>query len=333
MVAILVAGCASDKGIDDTDDDYTKKPLTDRHGDELEADDAERLYEAARDLLMHGQPGKALPLYGTVIQRFPFTDYATQSSLERIAARFEMGDYDKAVEEADRFIRSNPQSPHIDYVYYMRGRSNYARNNPGMLWTDQDKRNVEYLKQAFNDFNLLLENYRDSDYINDARQHMIDIRNRIAKAELRIAEYYYRRNAYVGAARRAENVVKYFQGSDSIPRALEIMEQSYAKLNIPDLANDTRAVLQESYPNYVLHRDEFYRQQKGDKARYDLPDMDAAPAAGRSRDDEDDSDDDDTEEADDEDTAMSDDEPDPVDDAPAPETEDGGYDDEESMNF
>ena len=248
IVTLVMAGCASDKGINETG--YSKKPLTDRQGHKLKSADAKRIYESARDYLMHGQPSQALPLYAEVSARFPFSKYASQSELETVTAHYDAHDYDQAVDAADRFIKQHPRNPHVDYVYYMRGLSNYARNNPSLLGSDPDKRNVRYLKQAFNDFSLLLKNYPNSDYAKDAQLHMINIRNRVAAHELHIAEYYYKRRAYVASSRRAADVVKHYQGSDSIPRALEIMEQSYAKLNLPDLAEDTRAILQVSYPNY-----------------------------------------------------------------------------------
>lgn len=279
IVTLVMAGCASDKGIDETG--YSKKPLTDRQGHKLKSADAKRLYKSARDFLMHGQPSQALPLYSEVSARFPFSKYAPQSELETVTAHYEAHDYHQAVDAADRFIKQHPRNPHIDYVYYMRGLSNYARNDRGLLGSNPDKRNVQYLKQAFNDFSLLLKNYPNSDYAKDAQLHMINIRNRVAAHDLHIAEYYYKRRAYVASSRRAAGIIKHYQGSDSVPRALEIMEQSYAKLNLPGLAEDTRAVLQVSYPNYLLHRKEFYRQQAGDKPDYKLPNMGAPPTVGK----------------------------------------------------
>lgn len=288
IATLVMAGCASDKGIDETG--YSKKPLIDRQGHKLKSADAKRLYQSARDYLMHGQPAEALPLYSEVSARFPFSEYAPQSAMETVAAHYEAGDYEQAVDAADRFIKQHPRNAHVDYVYYMRGLSNYARNNRHLLGSDPDERNVDYLKQAFNDFSLLLKNYPNSDYAKDAQLHMVNIRNRVATHDLHIAEYYYKRRAYVASSRRAEDIVKRYQGSDSIPRALEIMEQSYAKLNLPDLAEDARAMLQVSYPNYLLHRKEFYRQQAGDQPDYQLPDLGAPPARGKPVDDDDTSD-------------------------------------------
>lgn len=277
VISILgITGCASDKGIDETG--YSKKPLVDRKGDKLKSADAQRLYKSGRDFLVHDQPSQALPLYAEVQARFPFSKYAVQSALETVAAHYQAGDYDQAVDAADRFIKQRPRNPDIPYVYYMRGMSNFMRNRPGLLGSDPDQRNVAYLKQAFSDFSILTKNYPQSDYAEDARQHMIDIRNRVAAFNLRIASYYLRRHAYVAASRRAQDIVAHYQGSDSVPRALEIMEESYARLELPDLAEDTRSILQTSYPNYVLHRREFYRQRAGDKPNYKLPAMDDSAA-------------------------------------------------------
>jgi outer membrane protein assembly factor BamD len=276
VVALVMAGCASDKGINESD--YSNKPLYNREGEKLTSADAQRLYDSARDYLMHGKPEEALPLYAEVSARFPFSKYAPQSELETIAAHYRNHDYDQAVDAADHFIKQHPRYPHVDYAYYMRGLSNYAHNNNGFFGSPPDRRNVNYLKQAFNDFSKLVRNFPDSDYAKDAQLHMIDIRNRLAAFELRIAEYYYRRRAYVAASKRAADIIKHYQGSDKIPRALEIMEESYAQLELPDLAADTRSVLQVSYPDYLLHRHEFYQDQADRDSKEKLPAADIPPS-------------------------------------------------------
>jgi len=292
LTVLTAAGCGGDKAIDETG--YSDVPLVDREGNKLDSADAERLYNSAREFLVDDRPDRALRLYAEIQARFPFSPYAAQSEMESVAAHYKAEQYDAAIAAADRFIKQRPRNAHIDYVYYLRGLSNYNRNNAGLLGADPDKRGTDFLRQAFNDFGLLIQNYPNSVYAKDAQLHMVDIRNRLAEFQIGVAEYYLRRRAYVAASRRAEDVVSRYQGTDSVPRALEIMEQSYANLNLPDLADDTRAILQVSYPNYVLHREEFYRQRAGEAPRYDLPDVSDAAAAGQPLDEQDAASDDDT---------------------------------------
>ncbi len=278
LTVLAAAGCAGNKEINETG--YSKQPLYDRQGNKLSSADAKRLYKAGRDFLIHDRPKKALRLYAAVQARFPFSPYAPQADLEAIDAHYQAGDYNTAIEAANQFIKQRPQNPHIDYVYYLQGLANYAHNNSNILQTNPDKRNVGYLKQAFSDFSRLVNNYSNSDYAKDAQLHMIDIRNRLAKFDLRIAEYYLSRRAYVGASRRAQLIIQRYQGTPAVPRALEIMEECYANLQLPDLAEDARAILQVSYPGYILHRDEFYRRQAKSSP---LPNVSATPppAAGQ----------------------------------------------------
>lgn len=285
LTVLAAAGCGGDKAIDETG--YSDVPLVDRDGNKLDSADAERLYQSGREFLVDNQPEHALRLYSEVQARFPFSPYAARSEMESVTAHYRAKQYDAAIAAADRFIKQRPRNAHIDYIYYLRGLSNYNRNEPGLLGADPDKRSTDYLRQAFNDFSLLIDNYPDSVYAKDSQLHMVDIRNRLAEFQIRIAEYYLRRRAYVAASRRAETVISRYQGTPSVPRALEIMEQSYAELNLSDLAEDTRAILQASYPNYILHRDEFYRQRAGETPRYELPEISGAAAGGQPLGDDD----------------------------------------------
>ena len=278
LMLLAAAGCGGDKGINETG--YSDEPLVDREGNKLDSADAERLYKSAREFMVSNDPQRALRLYAEVQARFPFSPYAAQSEMESVAAHYKAQQYEAAVSAADRFIKQRPRNAHIDYIYYLRGLSNYDRNDAGLLGGDPDKRDTRFLEQSFTDFNLLVENYPQSVYRKDAQLHMIEIRNRLAEFEINIAEYYLRRRAYVAASRRAEGVLKRFQGSDSVPRALEIMEESYARLGLADLSEDARAILQASYPNYILHRDEFYRQRAGEAPRYELPEPGADATSG-----------------------------------------------------
>lgn len=249
--------------------------------------DAETLYNTARRFLNNGDPTRALKIYGDLQARFPFSKYSTQAELESITANYRTSAFDAALADADRFVKQHPRNPNIDYVYYLRGIIEYNRTDntiDSILASNGSRRDPTNLRQAFTDFNLLIQNYPDSIYNKDAQLHMIDIRNRLAKYELNVAEYYVTRRAWVASARRAQYVLNHYQGTDSIPRALEIIEQSYRTLGVEQQAQDAHTILMTSYPGYVLNRSEFYRQRAGFKPRYKLPPMDARPGTDHGND-------------------------------------------------
>ena len=247
--------------------------------------DAETIYNTARGFLDAGDPLRALELYNELQSRYPFSKYATQAALESISAHYRSASYQAALADADRFIKQHPRHPEIDYVYYLRGVINYNRTEntlDSVLAASGTRRDPTNLRQAFTDFNLLIQNYPDSIYNKDAQLRMVDIRHRLAEYELNVAEYYRSRRAWVAASRRAKYVLEHYQGSNSIPRALELLETSYRKLGLEDLAQDTHAILVASYPGYLLNRTEFYRQRAGFEPRYELPPMNKVQVPLRS---------------------------------------------------
>lgn len=260
LLSVTLAGCGGgDSNIKNAP--YEGVPLEDIDGNDLTGASAQHLYQAGHQLLAAGQTDEAIHVYSVIQSRFPFTPLAKQAGLETVTAHFIHKDYAKAVAAADRFIKQHPRHPHVDYVYYLRGLSNYHRNDPGFLGGNPDQRDLSYLKQAFSDFKQLIRMFPNSVYAKDAQLHMIKIQNRLADFELSVAEYYLQRHAYVAAARRASYIVRHYQRSSSTPRALEIMQEAYSQLNLPELAQDARSIIQASYPGYILHRGKFYAQR------------------------------------------------------------------------
>ena len=66
----------------------------------------------------------------------------------------------------------------------------------------------------------------------------------MARNELKVANYYYEREAYLAAANRGKYVVEHFSQSSYLIPALEMMVKSYEKLGLDDMAAHTRQTLE-----------------------------------------------------------------------------------------
>jgi outer membrane protein assembly factor BamD len=73
--------------------------------------------------------------------------------------------------------------------------------------------------------------------------------NTLAKSEVIVAKYYFKKGAYVAAINRAKSAIADYQDVPVIEEALVIMIQSYEILGLQQLKDDTVRVLQKSYPN------------------------------------------------------------------------------------
>lgn len=245
MVAVLlISGCASDGPT-------LLNPFASNQERQLEKLSAVELYRSGRASLDSGDANAALEFFGRLESKYPFSRYSTQAQLESIYAHYRAFNNEKALLAASRFLKEYPRHPDIDYVFYLRGviyQESIDQSLEALLKIDSTERSPQAARQAFEAFALLVQRYPTSPYSTDARQRMIWLRNRLASYELHIAEYYLRRRAFVAASRRCQTILEKYQGTDALPRALEIMETSYSELGLSELANNAKAIRQHNFP-------------------------------------------------------------------------------------
>jgi outer membrane protein assembly factor BamD len=213
------------------------------------------LYDAAKRAIKVRNFSQATIALEDLESRFPFGKYAEQAQLDLIYARYSALDLDGSIIAADRFIRLHPQSPSVDYAYYVRGIANYnidvGISGQYFAGVDLNSRDPGNMRQAFSDFSELITRFPDSQYASDAQQRMKLIRNRLAAYELHAARYYIRREAYVAAANRCAFVVQNFPHSPVVEEALVMMVELYQLLDLSKQADDALAVLNANYADGI----------------------------------------------------------------------------------
>ena len=213
----------------------------------------QELYGLAQQQLKDESFRQAVRTLQLLETRYPFGPYAEQAQLEIIYAHYRSYDQEAAVAAADRFIRLHPQHANIDYAFYIKGLANYEQGDnffSRFVLTDQTKRDPGAALRSFEDFKALLYRFPDSPYARDASARMKYLRARLARYELNVANYYFKRGAYMAAANRGRYVVENFPKAPATGDALAVMVQAYQLLNLDDLAADSLAVLQTNYPNH-----------------------------------------------------------------------------------
>lgn len=213
----------------------------------------EQLYQEARQDMISRRYNRAQEAYQALETRFPFGQYAEQSQLEVISAYYQNSEYDRAVAAADRFIRLHPDHPEVDFAYYYKGLSNYDANRTlidRFFSIDLSKRDPGAARNAFNDFATLVSKYPESRFAADARARMVHLRNLLARHEVHVANYYFKRGAYTAAANRGKFVVEHYQETPAVSDGLAIMVQAYRLMDMTDLANQALTVLRKNYPDH-----------------------------------------------------------------------------------
>jgi outer membrane protein assembly factor BamD len=211
----------------------------------------EKLYASAKDDLSAGSWDQAVKQLEKVEGRAAGTLLAQQAMLDLAYAKWRQNERVEALSTLDRFIKLHPSSPALDYALYLKGVVNF-NETMGFLSAvsrqDLSERDQQASRDSHQAFEQLVQTFPDSKYSADARARMAYIVNSLAEYELHVARYYYRRQAFVAAANRAQLAVREFPQTPAAEEALYIMAASYDKLGLEQLRADAERVLKLNYP-------------------------------------------------------------------------------------
>jgi outer membrane protein assembly factor BamD len=234
VALVATSGCRKDKDFQD-----------DRNASEL--------YRDAKTSLDNKSWGRAIQQYKMLQTRYPFGRYTEQSMLDLSYAYFKGGDTQSALSNLDRFIRTYPAHPNVDYAFYLKGLVNYEQNLgflERMMPSRVSDRDQSHARDAFLDFSELLRRYPDSRYAPDARQRMVFLRNNLAAYEIDVAEYYMRREAYIAASNRARYALEIYPNTPQSSEALVVLHKAYTELGLTELAGGAWDTLELNFPGH-----------------------------------------------------------------------------------
>lgn len=212
---------------------------------------AEELYKQAKEALLEGNYTKAIKTYETLEARFPYGRFAQQAILEAAYANYRANETATAIAACDRFIRTYPNHPYVDYAYYLKGLVHF-REDQGLIGyvyeLDLSEREPKGMRESFAAFKELVARFPDSRYAQDSRERMRYLTNSLSLYEVKVARYYYNRGAYVAAINRADGSLVSFPRTPANEDALEVLIKSYDKLGLVQLRDDSQQILQKTFP-------------------------------------------------------------------------------------
>ncbi|ACS86626.1 outer membrane protein assembly factor BamD [Musicola paradisiaca] len=204
------------------------------------------LYATAQEKLQSGNFKAAITQLEALDNRYPFGPYSQQVQLDLIYAYYKSADLSLAQASIDRFIRLNPTHPNVDYVLYMRGLTNMALDDSalqGFFGVDRSDRDPQYARSAFKAFSQLVQEYPRSQYATDASKRLAYIKERLAKYEFSVAQYYTKRGAYVAVVNRVEQMLKDYPDTQATRKALPLMENAYRELQLVGEADKVAKII------------------------------------------------------------------------------------------
>ncbi|MBM7037561.1 outer membrane protein assembly factor BamD [Vibrio ulleungensis] len=205
------------------------------------------LYVEAQKSLREGNWVTAVDQLEALDSRYPFGPYSEQVQLDLIYAYYKNDELALGLATIERFTRLNPTHSKSDWVLYMRGLSHMAQDRNflhDVFNIDRSDRDPEPVKKAFADFKRLVQRYPDSAYAEDAALRMVSLKNRLARYDLATADFYLRREAWIAAINRCQEIQKTYPNTVAAKESLDIQLKAYKELGLEDAIARTEKLIE-----------------------------------------------------------------------------------------
>ena len=156
--------------------------------------------------------------------------------------------YVEAVVAYEEFRKLHPTYEEIPYVQYQIGMSYYNQ----MLTLDRDQTSTG---KALSSFEYLVANYPQSFFTEKAKEKIGFCRDRLAGHEFYIANYYYKKKNYWGAAHRFEGLLDQFPKMPDEDRTLYLLGECYVELGQRENAREVFSLIVTEYPGSRYYRE------------------------------------------------------------------------------
>jgi outer membrane protein assembly factor BamD len=192
---------------------------------------AEENYAAGLELLKEESWPEAQKFFEYVRTKYPFTKYAALADLRIADAKFGQRLYAEAADAYAQFIQLHPSHDEVDYAEFRIGEA-WFRDAPSefALFPPAYEKDQRQVKKAADALRKFVETHPKSEHLAAGKKLLAEADARLAAHEWYVAEFYFKRRRWAGAAGRYETLVEKFPGSKYEAEALLKLAQAYTSL-------------------------------------------------------------------------------------------------------
>ena len=192
----------------------------------------------------------AVKKFNEVELLYPQSIWAPRATLMAAYAWYSQLYFKDAIFELERFLEKYKNHPDINYAYYLLALSHYN------LIQDEKKDLGEIIK-ARKYFNLLIKNYPNTDFAEDAKFKLELIEEILASKQLYLANYYLGREKWIPAMNRYKIIVNEYDTTIFIEEALfRLVELNY-KLGLNEEAKKYALLLGYNYQSSIWYENSY----------------------------------------------------------------------------
>lgn len=211
---------------------------------------AEENYQAGQELTKDGAYPEATKFFEYVKTKFPLSKYAALSELRLADVKYDQGKFAEAADAYAKFAQLHPTHEELDYAEFRVGES-YLKDAPSdfIMFPPSHEKDLRQVRKAADALKRFVDKYPESKRLPEAKKLLADAQGRLAAYEWYVAEFYFRRERWAGAAGRYETLVEKYPGSRHEVDALFKLADAAVKMNEPFRARTALQQVIVQHPN------------------------------------------------------------------------------------
>ena len=250
LITLFLLSCAKD---------VEKKSIINEKSLELQVLEA---YEQGMKSLEEGDVLFAAQKFNEAEILFPQSEWAPKSALMAAYSYYTQDYYGDTIAELKRFLRVYPKYKDLDYVYYLLAVSHYEQ-------IVDEKKDLKSIINAKSYFELVVQNYENTEYAVDSNFKLDYINDILASKEMYIGRYYISKKKWIPAINRFQTVINNYETTIYTEEALHRLVEIHYKIGLKEEAQKYATLLGYNYQSsqwykksYVLFNKNYKENKK-----------------------------------------------------------------------
>ncbi len=197
-------------------------------------------YKLAKDSLDQGDVLFAARKFNDAEILFPQSEWAPKSALMAAYSYYSQDYYGDSISELLRFLKVYPNHKNIDYAYYLLSLSFYEQ-------IVDEKKDLKSIIEAKKYFQILINDFPNSDYKFDSELKLELINDILASKEIYLGRYYFSKKKWIAAINRFRTVVDNYETTIYTEEALHRLVEIYFVLGLKKEAEKYAKLLGYNY--------------------------------------------------------------------------------------
>ena len=177
---------------------------------------------------------------------YPQSDWAPKSALMAAYSYYIQDYFYEAILNLERFIKTYPEDERMYYAHYLLAMCHYEK-------IEGEKKDLQPLINAKKEFEIVINNYPDTDFAIDSRFKIELINDVIASKEMYIGRHYIKKKKWIPAINRFKNVLDNYETTIYIEEAIHRLVEIHYKIGLESEANKYAALLGYNYQSSIWY--------------------------------------------------------------------------------